>query len=57
MLIALLNRNPAKRLGSGSRDCEDIKEHAFFTVHGFSWDDVANRRTHPPKPYTKRILM
>ena len=52
-----MNRNPSKRLGSGARDCEEIKEHEFFRVRGFSWEDVALKRTHPPKPYTKRILV
>ena len=30
LLIALLNRNPSKRLGSGVSDCSEIKEHEFF---------------------------
>lgn len=57
LLIALLNRNPSKRLGSGSGDCEEIKQHAFFKAEKFSWEEVAAKRTHPPLPYTKRILV
>ena len=52
-----MNRNPSKRLGSGPGDCDEIKQHIFFQATGFSWDDVANKRTHPPLPYTKRILV
>jgi len=29
-LIALLNRNPSKRLGSGPGGANDIKKHIFF---------------------------
>ena len=58
MLIALLNRNPTKRLGSGSSDCSEIKEHAFFKVDRFSWDDVIQKRNiNLPAPYIKRILV
>ena len=30
LLKSLLQRNPAKRLGSGKGDAEEIKCHAFF---------------------------
>ena len=58
LLKALLNRNPNKRLGSGNADCNEIKEHAFFTSdRSFSWEEVVFKRTHPPQPYIKRILV
>ena len=57
LLIALLNRNPTKRLGSGANDCSEIKEHAFFKVDNFSWENVIQKRTHLPAPYTKKILV
>ena len=52
-----MNRNPGKRLGSVTNSCEEIKQHDFFKAPGFSWEDVAQKRTHPPTPYTKRILV
>ena len=55
--MQLLNRNPSKRLGSGGGDCEEIKQHAFFLVDNFSWEDVINKRTHLPQPYIKRVLV
>jgi len=30
LLIALLNRNPKRRLGSGPGGAEEIKQHIFF---------------------------
>ena len=44
-------------LGSGGQDVVEIKEHAFFKVNQFSWDEVIFKRTHPPAPYIKRILV
>jgi len=32
LIIQLLNRNPAKRLGSGPGDANEIKAHSFFTT-------------------------
>ena len=56
-MIALLNRNPTKRLGSGSNDCTEIKEHAFFKADKFSWENVMLKKTHLPAPYIKKILV
>jgi hypothetical protein len=35
-----LNRNPLKRLGSGKRDAEEIKDHVFFTNAKINWDEA-----------------
>jgi len=35
LLIALLNRNPSKRLGSRAGGVDDIKNHQFFK--GMDW--------------------
>jgi len=40
LILKLLNRNPAKRLGSSLRDAEEIKEHDFFRE--IDWDDIAD---------------
>lgn len=41
LLIALLNRNPPKRLGSGPGGANDIKRHPFFK--GLDWKAAENR--------------
>lgn len=33
-----MQRNPAKRLGSGKGDAEEIKAHPFFNT--INWNDV-----------------
>lgn len=48
LLIALLNRNPSKRLGGGKGDADEIKKHQWFKT--INWDDVINRKLTPPKP-------
>ena len=53
LILQLLNRNPHKRLGSGQRDAQDIKEHAFFK--DINWDDVINKRITVPKPKIRKI--
>jgi serine/threonine protein kinase len=55
LLKKLLNRNPAKRLGSGRRDAEEIMEHHFF--QGIDWDAVRRRKLKPPPPicYNKKL--
>ncbi|THG97780.1 hypothetical protein EW026_g4282 [Hermanssonia centrifuga] len=42
----LLTRDPARRLGSGKTDAEEIKRHPFFK--DVSFDDVMNKRIPPP---------
>ena len=46
LLIGLLQKNPKKRLGSGHRDFDEIKEHIFFDQ--IDWDDLLNKRIEPP---------
>lgn len=49
ILTQLLERNPAKRLGSGSVDAQDIIEHPFF--RNINWVDLrAGRSKAPYKP-------
>lgn len=50
----MLNRNPYKRLGSGKRGAEEIKEHPFFTV--INWDEAMQRKLKVPKPYLKKLM-
>jgi len=42
----LLTRDPARRLGAGESDAEEIKRHLFFK--DVSFDDVYHRRIPPP---------
>ncbi|CAD8139887.1 unnamed protein product [Paramecium octaurelia] len=51
LLKALLQRNPAKRLGSGKGDSEEIKAHQYF--QDVDWDVVYNRELPLPKPNRK----
>lgn len=41
LILLLLNRNPAKRLGSNSADASEIKAHEFF--EGINWEMVEKR--------------
>jgi protein-serine/threonine kinase len=50
----LLQRDPAKRLGSGKNDAEEIKRHEFFG--GINWGSVLNRELRPPLPHKPVIL-
>lgn len=45
-MLQLLTRDPARRLGSGKADAEEIKRHPFFKDVNF--DDVMNKRIPPP---------
>lgn len=54
ILVQLLNRNPYKRLGSGKRGAQDIKDHPFFS--DLNWTDAANRKLQVPKPYIKKVM-
>jgi hypothetical protein len=53
LLVALLNRNPAKRLGSGKGDAEEIKKHPWFKT--INWVDAINKKLKPPKPVVKQF--
>ena len=44
--LQLLTRDPARRLGSGKGDAEEIKRHPFFK--DVSFDDIFNKRVPPP---------
>ncbi|KAA1478935.1 hypothetical protein DENSPDRAFT_845962 [Dentipellis sp. KUC8613] len=46
ILQKLLTRDPARRLGSGKSDAEEIKRHPFFK--DVNWDDILNKRIPPP---------
>ena len=48
LIVNLLNRNPSKRLGSGSDGSNEIKRHQFFD--GVDWAVVAQRGLAVPKP-------
>ena len=43
----LLNRDPAKRLGSSTRDAEEVKSHPFFK--GTNWEMYYNKLVQPPQ--------
>ena len=48
LIVALLNRNPSKRLGAGPGGADEIKKHPFF--NGIDWEAVRDRKLKPPKP-------
>ena len=52
LLIALLNRNPNKRLGSVNGST-DIKNHVFFNGH--DWEATENKQLPVPLPYMKAL--
>jgi len=54
--VALLHRNPAKRLGSGPDDVEEIKAHPFFTKANINWQDVYDRKLPVPAIQIKRVI-
>jgi serine/threonine protein kinase len=47
LLTGLLQKDPKKRLGGGSRDAEEIKEHIFF--EDVDWNKVYEKKIIPPK--------
>ena len=53
LLIALLNRNPNKRLGSGPNGATDIKSHVFFD--GMDWDLAESKGLPVPLPFMKEL--
>ncbi|XP_069063259.1 ribosomal protein S6 kinase alpha-4 isoform X1 [Pleurodeles waltl] len=46
LLQKLLNKDPKKRLGSGPRGAEEIKNHPFFK--GLNWSDLASKKVAAP---------
>ena len=52
IMSQLLTRDPARRLGSGKEDAEEIKRQPFFK--DVSFDDVMNKRI--PPPYFPKIV-
>jgi len=48
LIVNLLNRNPARRLGASQDGAEVIKKLPFFK--GINWDTVLNRGYKVPKP-------
>lgn len=46
-----MSRDPSRRLGSGPKDAEEIKAHAFFK--GMRWEDVCKRKVKLPRPDVK----
>ena len=49
----MLNRNPNKRLGSGSNSAEDIKNYTFFK--DLDRKATEQKRLHVPPPYMKAL--
>uniref|UniRef100_A0A146LYE2 Serine/threonine-protein kinase gad8 n=1 Tax=Lygus hesperus TaxID=30085 RepID=A0A146LYE2_LYGHE len=46
LLRGMLERDPGKRLGSGSGDAKEIKQHPFF--HSIDWDKLLRKEISPP---------
>ncbi|GAB6029101.1 hypothetical protein CHUAL_004884 [Chamberlinius hualienensis] len=46
ILQGLLQKDKSRRLGSGKRDFEMIKEHQFFS--SINWDDLVAKKVSPP---------
>jgi len=53
LIIALLNRDPHKRLGAGKEDANAIKKHPWFS--DINWTDARNRKLKVPVPKIKPI--
>ena len=53
LLTSLLQRNPSKRLGSGPRGADEIKEHEFFRE--IDWNKLYNKEYRVPKPHIRNI--
>ena len=55
IIVKLLNRDPAKRLGASRRDAEEIKEDPFF--EGVDWVGMCERRVEaPPLTPPKKVF-
>ena len=48
LILALLNRNPKKRLGAGPNDADELKNHKFFA--SVDWSKVGAQSIPMPKP-------
>ncbi|KAJ3207761.1 Serine/threonine kinase [Dinochytrium kinnereticum] len=46
LLHGLLNKDPARRLGGGKLDAEEVKRHAYFA--GVDWNAFMQKRVAPP---------
>ena len=46
LIKELMNRDPAKRLGAGKKDADEIKVNPFF--EGFDWDALIRKEILPP---------
>lgn len=44
--MKLLDKDPARRLGSSPRDAQDIKEHPWFDC--INWDAINEKKIPPP---------
>ena len=53
LLIALMNRNPHKRLGAGVAGASAIKAHPFFK--DLDWEIAEDRKLPVPPPAMKKI--
>lgn len=53
LIVALMNRQPSKRLGAGKADAEEVKQHPWFK--SIDWTKAANRELQPTKPPEKKI--
>lgn len=52
--MKLLQHNPSKRLGSGDKDAEEIKNHPFFSE--IDWNHVYKKQLKPPQPKIKKLI-
>lgn len=46
LLLGLLVKDPARRLGGGPSDAREIKDHVFFEK--INWDDLEQKKITPP---------
>jgi serine/threonine protein kinase len=46
LLQSLMHKNPARRLGAGREDAEEVKRHPYFT--GVDWDALLRKECTPP---------
>jgi len=53
ILLMLLNKDPSKRLGSGTLDAQSIKEHPWFDC--IDWEDALSRKLKVPMEFTGQL--